>query len=177
MTTFFLIIYYYIYLHYYKMLDYNILKGKSTIELPYEYLTGNTTKCKDLLSVVIDPTNVIIRDCNVISVTDDYIARPDLVSLAVYGDDKYADIICKINGISNPFELNTGMILFIPDLNAIMQICKPAKKTSTLDNSSEFIAKIEKTNQKTKYESRSPGEQLIGESTFIIDRTNKLVYY
>ena len=30
-----------------------------------------------------------------------YVARPDLISLAAYNTDKYGDIICKINGISN----------------------------------------------------------------------------
>lgn len=159
------------------MLDYSILKGKSTIELPYDYLTGATTKCKDLLSKVIDTENVVINDCNVVTVTKAYVARPDLVSLAVYGNDMYADIICKINGISNPFELNTGMILVIPDFASIIQICKLAKASETLANSSEYISKSVKTNQKTKQDKRSPGEQIIGENTFVIDRTNKLVYY
>lgn len=159
------------------MLDYSILKGKATIELPYDYLTGATTKCKDLLSKVIDTENVVINDCNVVTVTKEYVARPDLVSLAVYGNDMYADIICKINGISNPFELNTGMILVIPDFASIIQICKLAKASETLANSSEYISKSVKTNQKTKQDKRSPGEQIIGENTFVIDRTNKLVYY
>lgn len=159
------------------MLDYSILKGKSTIELPYDYLTGAKTKCKDLLSKVIDPENVTINDCNVVTVTKEYVARPDLVSLAVYGNDMYADIICKINGISNPFELNTGMILIIPDFASIIQICKLAKASETLANSSEYISKSVKTNQKTKQDKRSPAEQIIGENTFVIDRTNKLVYY
>jgi hypothetical protein len=159
------------------MLDYSILKGKSTIELPYDYLTGATTKCKDLLSKVIDTENVVINDCNVVTVTKEYVARPDLVSLAVYGNDMYADIICKINGISNPFELNAGMILVIPDFASIIQICKLAKASETLANSSEYISKSVKTNQKTKQDKRSPGEQIIGENTFVIDRTNKLVYY
>jgi hypothetical protein len=159
------------------MLDYSILKGKSTIELPYDYLTGATTKCKDLLSKVIDTENVVINDCNVVTVTKEYVARPDLVSLAVYGNDMYADIICKINGISNPFELNAGMILVIPDFASIIQICKLAKASETLANSSEYISKSVKTNQKTKQDKRSPAEQIIGENTFVIDRTNKLVYY
>lgn len=158
------------------MLDYSILKGKSIIELPSNESTGETVKCKDLLSSVIDTRNISLHDCNVISITKDYIARPDLVSLAVYGDDKYADIICKINGISNPFELNEGMILVIPDLAGIVQLCKSAKKLETVADG-EYISKAVKTNQKSKGERRSPAQQVIGENTFYIDRTNKLVYY
>ena len=47
------------------MLDYSILKGKASIELPYDYLTGATTKCKDLLSKVIDTDNIQIIDFNI----------------------------------------------------------------------------------------------------------------
>ena len=42
------------------------------------------------------------------------IARPDLLSYDLYGDELYADILCKLNGISNPLELNEGMIIIIP---------------------------------------------------------------
>ena len=37
--------------------------------------------------------------------------------------------------------------------------------------------KKEKINQKAKNADRSPGEQIVGDSTFIIDRTNKIVFY
>jgi hypothetical protein len=159
------------------MLDYNILTAKPYIKLPYEFENNsNTTLCKDLFSKVLDYSKISVFDCKVVEVTKDYIARPDLISLAVYGTDKYADIICKINGISNPFELNTGMILFIPDLTNIQTICSQGKISSTIDDG-QHITNVEKTNQKQKRESRSPAEQVVGESTFIIDRTNKIVYY
>ena len=45
-----------------------------------------------------------------------YVARPDLIALAVYGDDRYGDTICKLNGISNPFELNENMLIFLPNV-------------------------------------------------------------
>lgn len=41
--------------------------------------------------------------------------RPDLVSLAYYGTENYADIICKYNGISNPFSLAKDDIIKIPN--------------------------------------------------------------
>lgn len=158
------------------MLDYTILKAKPYIELPYSFDGKDKTVCKDLLSNVIYTQDIKMYDCKIITVTSDYIARPDLVSLAAYGDDRYADIICKVNGISNPFELNIGMMLVIPDLNTISMLCKPGK-TSTNVETNPYISQTKKTNQKTKFEKRSPAEQLVGESTFIIDRTNKLIYY
>jgi hypothetical protein len=42
-------------------------------------------------------------------------ARPDLVSVRVYGEDTYQDQICKMNGISNPYSLNVDDVLVIPN--------------------------------------------------------------
>ena len=39
----------------------------------------------------------------ILEVTEKYIARPDLLSKDIYGDALYSDLICKLNGISNPF--------------------------------------------------------------------------
>ena len=50
----------------------------------------------------------------ILEVTEKYIARPDLISKDIYGDTIYSDLLCKLNGISNPFELNKGMLLIIP---------------------------------------------------------------
>ena len=47
-------------------------------------------------------------------VTEEHVARPDLLSSDLYGDEMYADVICKLNGISNPLELNEGMLIVVP---------------------------------------------------------------
>ena len=51
-----------------------------------------------------------------VTVSDEYAMRPDLISYYAYGTDQYADIIMKFNGISNPFAINEGMLLFIPKM-------------------------------------------------------------
>lgn len=56
-----------------------------------------------------------IRMQAIIKVTDGEQARPDLVSVRVYGDDSYQDHICKMNGISNPYSLDLDDILIIPN--------------------------------------------------------------
>ncbi len=53
----------------------------------------------------------------VIRVTPEYDRRPDLISLAIYQDDDYVDIILKCNEISDPFSVREGDILLIPELN------------------------------------------------------------
>lgn len=159
------------------MLDYKILQAKPFIDLPYDFEGTKTTRCKDLLSNVLRFDKISIENCRFVTVTKDYIARPDLISLAVYGTDKYADILCKLNNVSNPFELNEGMIIFVPDIANLNNIVATGKKSSTIDEN-DYISKTAlKTNQKAKNESRSPAQQTIGESTFIIDRTNNIVFY
>ena len=60
-----------------------------------------------------DPKFVIART---VVINEDYAMRPDLISYFAYGTDQYADIIMKFNGISNPFAINEGMLLFIPKM-------------------------------------------------------------
>ncbi len=51
---------------------------------------------------------------NIYSVSKSHVARPDLISRIMYGTDIYGDFLCKVNGISNPFEINEGDIILVP---------------------------------------------------------------
>ena len=89
------------------MLLYSVLNNKTTINSDY---LGETIY--NLLDETFSlPQNF---DYNIFTVPEEYIARPDLLSLDAYGSTMYADVICKINGISNPFELNEGDKLILP---------------------------------------------------------------
>ena len=52
---------------------------------------------------------------------------------------------------------------------------KRKKAVCLLDN--DEITNIRKNNQKLKNERRTPNEQIIGESNFVIDKANRIVYY
>ena len=157
------------------MLKYNILASKPLIRIPSDVDGTNDVVCKDLLVNSINPYTSV-DDFRLLTVTKEYVARPDLVSLAVFGSDEYADILCKLNGISNPFELNEGMVLMIPTFSNVATIFKRSVK-SELAKDSNTIGKVSKTNQKAKNATRNPSEQVIGDSTFVIDKKNKIVYY
>ena len=112
---------------------------------------------------------------NVYVVTDEYVARPDLLSLHVYGTVNYADVLCKLNGISNPFELNDGMYIVAPDANDIPLFY-------TIDHSKEDAIQSgvtidAKKLQKKKNETRKANEQVVGDRNFRIDRNSKIVIY
>jgi hypothetical protein len=180
------------------MLDYKILGNKATTRL---IKNGETYNCIDLLS------DTYVRDMGIsgrpIIVNEYYVARPDLISQAMYGTDRYADILCKINGISNPFELNENMMVFCPtadyltkliktDVPASSLINKNASSTSgqnsngtfenniqnKLTNKVESTIEKQKDNlQKLKTERRSPGDQTIDDNNYIIDKSLGIVIY
>lgn len=47
--------------------------------------------------------------------SEKYAMRPDLISMAMYGTDEYAEYILKFSGISNPFSLCEEDVLKIPN--------------------------------------------------------------
>jgi hypothetical protein len=153
------------------MLDYLTLENK-----PLYTINGETAT--DLLYKTWNTDKNFSGDY--LLVNEYYIARPDLISLAVYGEDRYADIICKVNGISNPFELNEGQIIFIPTIESIENILDLDAKTLTTKkiNDEETINTIERIGaQRKKTEKRSPAQQVEGDSNYIIDKSLGVVFY
>ena len=153
------------------MLDYKLINYKPTI-------TYNNDEYIDLLASTFNDSATFSPQF--IIVNENYVARPDLISLAMYGDDRYGDIICKLNGISNPFELNEDDVLVIPNIEYLNTCIKKTRNVSEMiDNPKEtYIQKIDKNNkQKRKNEQRSPNEQVFGDSNYIIDKSLGLVFY
>ena len=108
-----------------------------------------------------------------------YVARPDLISLAVYQDDKYADLICKVNSISNPFEMAEDTVLFIPDIETLQNYSNAAKQSSDLidDTNNDVLSNVSIGNQKRRSEQRTSNEQVIGEQNYVIDKSLGIVFY
>lgn len=156
------------------MLDYTILKLKRKLKPDN---TCEETRY-DLLSQPIESLDFYPSD--ILMVNKYYVARPDLIALAVYGNDKYADFICKYNGISNPFEMNEGDIIYLPGFDKFSAMIK----NDTI-NASDIVEDIdanifkskEHEFQKERDERRSPAQQVVGESNFVIDKTLGVVFY
>lgn len=149
------------------MLQYSTLNNKREIES--EYL-GET------IYNMLDYTFEIPKTYtyNVFEVTNEYIARPDLISYDAYGDTMYADVICKLNGISNPFELNAGMKLIIPSPESIMDF---AVKPSLKDLDSNWGSSTRSRTTKTKKSKRQANEAIVGDVRFKIDKANGVIIY
>lgn len=152
-------------------LEYRILDAKGKIY-------NHDTMYIDLLSNSFN--NDASFKPSIIMVNKNYVARPDLISLAVYGDDKYADILCKVNGISNPFEMNENDVLFIPNIEYMQESVKYYHDESDLikdETTDQIIIKDPDNHQRKRTDSRSPNEQLEGEQNYVIDKSLGVVFY
>ena len=156
-------------------LEYKILDTKATVNVGGDEFVDLLTDNVKSLDVMYGQPIVVNKH---------YVARPDLISLAMYGDDMYADIICKVNGISNPFEINEDDILYIPSIEFIMEFLKQDRKPSEfvvpdIDDDQITISKKEDIQnfKKLLSDTRTPNEQTINDSNYIIDRSLGLVFY
>lgn len=125
---------------------YNLLDNTFTIPSEYEY--------------------------NVFKVTEQYIARPDLISYDAYGTNIYTDVICKLNGISNPFELNTGTLLILPTHEYISDFTH-----NVSDSDKKFNSNKDKPINKQKSQKRKANETIIGDHRFKINSVDGIVIY
>lgn len=153
-------------------LDYKILNKKPII-------TRNGIKFQDLAVQTIDPSVEISGSFLVVNKY--YVARPDLIALAVYGDDRYADILCKVNGISNPFELNENDVIILPHIETLMDLTNMQPVESVFvdgKNNNELVTGFMDTElQRDVNSSRSPNEQTKGMTNIVIDEENGLILY
>jgi hypothetical protein len=150
------------------MLNYSVLNLKNEIHSDY---------LNESIYNMLDYTFQIPQDYsyNIFEVTRDYIARPDLISYDAYNDSSFADIICKLNGISNPFELNVGMKIIIPTPDDISKfLIEPSIK----DKDENWGPNTQSQSQtKTKISKRQANEAVIGDTRFKIDKANRVIIY
>jgi hypothetical protein len=152
------------------MLIYPTLDNKKNIKSDF---------LEDTIMDMLVPTFVIPKNYSyeLYQVEEKYIARPDLISYDIYGDTMFGDLICKLNGISNPFELNKDMILVLPSPDSIMDFIY-IPSAGDLDDSWGVVgtSNVDK-NVKTKASKRQANEAILGDARFKIDKTSKVIIY
>lgn len=111
---------------------------------------------------------------NVIEVPKECVARMDLIAKQIYGDTSFSDLLCKINGISNPFELNEGDMIVCPSMADIGNFYYIE---SAYEKEIEDDEKVNKPTPKGIKEKRKPNEAVIGDKRYKVDRANKVIVY
>ena len=146
-------------------------------------LTNKTTFFDDYLNAniynLLDKTFIIppTFEYKIFVVEDQYIMRPDLISLDAYGDAMYADVIWKLNGV-NPFEINVNMELVLPTPDCIMDfVIQPdAEQLETGNDAlSSILSNVPVA--KTRAQKRRANEAVVGDRRFNIDPVNGIVIY
>lgn len=156
-------------------MDYRILSEKPEINIPDS--SGNKTKCIDLLTKTYNPNGMSFSFRTLI-VNKYYVARPDLISFALYRTDEYADIICKLNGISNPIELNENDIIIVPYYEDLQNmITKGAVASNIKSDDDDNIIETQASKRKALNDVRSPGRQTVNDYNYVIDKSLNLVFY
>ena len=108
-----------------------------------------------------------------VEVTEMSVGRPDILSKIVYNDDQYGDLICKINGISNPLELNIGQVLLVPETPYLKNFM--TKETEDIDDllKDSSLRPV----PKKKKEKRKSNEAIEGDVRYKIDSSNRIIVY
>ena len=113
-------------------------------------ITINDSSIIDLTTSIFDTNKSIGALFNIYRVPETMKMRIDLISLAAYGTDEYADILLKYNGISNPFTINTDDILYIPTLDTVENdLIIPEIKSTAADNIRNYHKYIDKSKAPT----------------------------
>lgn len=145
---------------------------------------------KKSINNLLDTTFILPSEdfsAQIVEVTEEFICRPDLLSKEVYGSEEYAFIICKLNGISNPLELNRGMLLAIPSPDSLDQFVVQVNNDYWKDfeiledennNPDNNVLKNNKpVPKKSTDKNRRPNEALVTDKRFNIDKISKRIVY
>jgi hypothetical protein len=145
---------------------------------------------RDLTQSMLDSAVKAGLSYTAFKVPKDYVMRPDLISKAVYNTTQYAEVILKFNGISNPFSINEGDLILVPNLDGAREkMVKPASGTisdlAKIRNSYKYIdpAKIpSKSDSMIDYDNRDFKNALLPpniaeEGTSQIIQRNGRVYF
>ena len=130
----------------------------------------------DLFGVTYEPPEDFLY--RTVSVSKEHVARPDLVSKYVWGDTRHGDLICRLNGIPNPFELNEEDVLIIPDMDEVDNFYIHPEYYDVLEDltSTDKMVSHAPSYKKPK-EKRKPNEAVMGDKRFNIDKTNRIIIY
>ena len=159
------------------MLQNSLLLGKKNFVSPYIKKTfGEGTSDEDAYMIDLHCQTFAIPNTfsfKVIEITADQIARPDLISMDLYDTDIYGDLLCKINGISDPFSLNEGTRLVVPAESSIMEFFT---NDPFFDNN-DIDGNEQKPVAKKRKEKRKANDAVVGDTRFKIDSQRRVVIY
>ena len=90
----------------------------NTIDKKNTYTNNDGIELLDLSDSIFN-SNLKAVTCSFYKVTKEMQMRPDLLSIASFGEDTYAEMIVKYSEICNPFAIEEDDVIAVPSLNSI----------------------------------------------------------
>lgn len=103
---------------------------------------SNGNEIVDLAKSVFKKNASNPTDYTTYAITKKFVMRPDLVSIAHYGNDTGTEMILKWTGISNPFSLYEDDLLRIPNYENAKALLSTSAEDTTSDSSTSKSQEI-----------------------------------
>lgn len=93
-----------------------------------EHISLNKKRIENDKLRMSEPTVLFIKNIAILAqhtVNSFEVGRPDSIASIYYGDSSKTELLLKYNNISNPFSINEGDILNIPNIEGALKQWKP----------------------------------------------------
>jgi hypothetical protein len=143
------------------MLEIDTLSVNKRIFNPNESDQSKSIGIWDLTQASVNYNIQFMNSRKVFRVTSDTVMRPDLISLYQIGDAQYCGSMMKVNGISNPFSIDEGRLLFILSPEMIKKTYDKKKDQISGQSTSQQNSQLDnlKKAQEDKVFKVSPGRK------------------
>ena len=143
------------------MLEIDTLSVNKRIFNPNESDQSKSIGIWDLTQSSVNYDIEFMNSRKVFRVTSDMVMRPDLISLYQIGDSDYCGSMMKVNGISNPFSIDEGRLLFILSREMIIKTYDKKKDQISGQSTSQQNTPLDnlKRAQEDKVFKVSPGRK------------------
>ena len=141
------------------MIEIDTLTRNKNIFNPNRDLMDQGIGIWDLTRSSVSFSLINLKIKSFINLTEDAQMRPDLVSLQSYGSLAYTGSLMKINGISNPFALQTGTVFAIPVQDRIDAAFDQKKSLLTQNNTTTNPSSAFRRSQENKAFKISPSRK------------------
>lgn len=139
----------------------------NSIDNKQAYTNNDGIDMIDLTDSIFGVKDSVVT-CSFYKVRKNMEMRPDLMSIAAFGEDIYTEMIIKYSQIDNPFAIEEGDIIAVPTLNSIYDDVKDIYANKTGIDTYDLVKNYHKYIDKSKVPAKMGAE----ESTAYSDSVN-----
>ena len=131
---------------------------KNSIDNKTAYTNRDGIDMLDLSDSIFGTSNSVVT-CSFYKVRKNMEMRPDLMSIAAYGEDTYTEMIIKYSQIDNPFAIEEGDVIAVPTLNSIYDDVKDIYVSKDTKEGYDLVKNYHKYIDKSKVPNKVGAEE------------------